>query len=186
MNVFLAEKEKKILLKVARNKLESILGISKEMDIIPEGRLAEKYGMFVTLKKNGNLRGCIGYIEGVKNLIEEVRELVISSAFNDSRFYPLQKEELPYITIEISVLTPFKRILPEEVVVGRHGLMIQKGFFRGLLLPQVALEWGFDREVFLDAVCQKAGLPSGCWMDSKCELYAFEAIVFSEEDFKDD
>jgi AmmeMemoRadiSam system protein A len=105
----------------------------------------------------------------------------ISSATDDPRFPPVTAAEVPYLHIEISVLTPMRPIQPEQVEVGRHGLMITKGPNSGLLLPQVPVEWNWSREEFLDSVCRKAGLPPGTWRDADAELLSFECEVWSEE-----
>ncbi len=149
----------------------------------PYPALKEPGGAFVTLHKYGELRGCIGTFQAEKPLYLVVKEMALSAAFNDPRFPPLSTEELPEVEIEISVLSPLARGKPEEVEVGRHGIYLIKGIFRGVLLPQVAVEHGWDRETFLDHVCLKAGLPPGCWRDPETEIYLFTAEVFSERDF---
>ncbi|MBN2430375.1 MAG: AmmeMemoRadiSam system protein A [Acidobacteria bacterium] len=145
--------------------------------------LTEPRGAFVTLKKEDHLRGCIGYIEAVKPLWETIGECTVSSASRDPRFPPVTADELPGIHIEISVLSPLQTIgHVEEIVVGEHGLLIRKGFHRGLLLPQVATEYGWNRREFLEHTCQKAGLPADAWQ-SGAEIRIFAADVFAEEDF---
>lgn len=139
-------------------------------------------GVFVTLKIAGELRGCIGTLAAEEGIPRTVAEFACNAAFHDPRFPPLTAGEWPGVEIEISVMTPPKKILPEEVVVGRHGLILESGFHRGLLLPQVATEWKFDRGQFLDALAQKAGLRPGAWKDPQARLYAFEAEVFGEEE----
>jgi len=138
-------------------------------------------GAFVTLKAGDNLRGCIGHVVGVVPLWRAVRDNAIAAAFEDPRFPPLAADELEHIRIEISVLTPLRRSSPEEIVVGRHGVLIERGPFRGLLLPQVATEYGWDRETFLDHTCRKAGLEPGCWRHPDTVISTFAAEVFGEE-----
>ena len=122
--------------------------------------LKEKRGAFVTLKKRGHLRGCIGYIKAVKPLWETVQEMAVAAAFHDPRFPSLKPDELKDLSFEVSVLSPLRRINDiNEIEVGKHGLYIVRGYNSGLLLPQVAVEYGWDRENFLAETCYKAGLP---------------------------
>jgi len=135
----------------------------------------------VTLRRrNGELRGCIGRIEATEPLYRTVQECAISAATRDYRFQPMHNAaELDDLVIEISVLSPFQRVQdPNEIEVGKHGLLIRQGYNSGLLLPQVAGERGWSREEFLRAVCMKAGLPSDAWR--RAELHKFTAEVFSE------
>jgi len=178
-NEFLTDSEKDSLLITARESLNCFFSNSS-YSIPTDGRLSESHGMFVTLKKNAALRGCIGYIKGFSALGNEAFDLARKAAFEDPRFPPLNENELKDLTIEISVLTPFEEISPEDVIVGEHGLYIKSGMNSGLLLPQVATEWGFDREQFLEAVCEKAWLSKDFWEKGDFKLYAFKAIVFSE------
>lgn len=143
--------------------------------------LLEHRGAFVTLKIAGRLRGCIGHVVGVAPLWQAVRDNAISAAFHDPRFEPLQADELPQTVIEISALTPLRRGTPDEVMVGRDGIMIERGPARGLLLPQVASELGWNRETFLDHTCRKAGLEPGCWRHPDTVISIFSAQVFGEE-----
>ena len=145
--------------------------------------LKEKRGAFVTLKKRGHLRGCIGYIKAVKPLWETVQEMAMAAAFHDPRFPSLKSEELKDLSLEISVLSPLQRIKNiNEIVVGKHGLYIVRGYNSGLLLPQVAVEYGWDRETFLRETCYKAGLPPQAWMDKETEIYFFSADYFGDLD----
>lgn len=142
-------------------------------------RLNEKRGAFVCIYKKGMLRGCIGTLEARAAMYKAVEEMAEASAFRDPRFRPVTEEELPYLEIEISILTPFRQIQdPEEVQVGPHGLVIRKGFQSGLLLPQVASERNWDRVTFLEETCRKAGLPRNAWKDKDTEIYIFSADVF--------
>jgi AmmeMemoRadiSam system protein A len=178
----LTEKGKETLLEVAKKSIESRL----KNESMPEFKsndpaLAEKRGAFVTIKKKGHLRGCIGYINAVKDLEATVKEMARAAAFNDPRFAPVTEGELPQLSFEISVLTPLKEIESmEEIVVGVHGLYITKGSFSGLLLPQVATEYQWDRKTFLEHTCQKAGLPPNSWKDKNTKIYVFSAEIFGD------
>lgn len=155
------------------------------------GELKEKRGVFITLKTHPGekLRGCIGFPEPVKPLIDAVIDAAISSATGDPRFYPVSPDELPHISIEVTVLTlptPVKADSPQErlneIEIGRHGLMIEKGLNRGLLLPQVPIEQGWNKEEYLEGISMKAGLPADAWMEKDTQLYRFEGIIFSEKE----
>ena len=137
-------------------------------------------GVFVTLKIEEELRGCIGTLSAEEGVPKTVSDFALQAGFHDPRFPPLEPEELPMIRIEISLLSPPRLVRPEDVVVGRDGLILEMGNRRGLLLPQVAREANFGREEFLAALCHKAGLPAGAWTDPRVKLYAFEAEVFGE------
>ncbi len=179
----LRPQDKVFLLKLAREAIRARLeNRPLKIEPPPSPALESPAGAFVTLHKEGKLRGCIGCFQSEKPLWQVVAEMAVSSAFNDPRFPPLEKEELTQIEIEISVLSPLQPGRPEEVKVGRHGVYLVRGPFRGVLLPQVATEHGWDRETFLDHVCLKAGLPPGCWQDPETELYLFTAEIFSEKD----
>ena len=141
----------------------------------------EPRGLFVTLHKGGALRGCIGTLAPTGDLTRVVSEFALRAAFEDPRFEPLSPDELPECRIEISVLTaPEPLAGPEAVEIGRHGLILEAGARRGLLLPQVATEWGFDAERFLDEVSRKAGLGPGAWRRPEAKVWTFQAEVFSE------
>jgi AmmeMemoRadiSam system protein A len=181
---YLDESQRKALLGIVRRTLEGYIGSGK---VPPEegapGTLAAPGAAFVTITKNGRLRGCIGYTEAVAPLFKVVQEGAVAAATEDPRFPPVTPKELPSLRVEISVLTPLFPIRPEEVEVGRHGLMVEQGRMRGLLLPQVPVELGWDRETFLDQVCVKAGLPPSAWKRG-ANLRAFTAEVFGEEEKK--
>jgi len=185
MNYSLNEKEKKILLKIVRQTLESYLKEGKIPEFKVESeKLKEKRGVFVTLKKNGELRGCIGRIVADTPLYLAVSQMAIEAATSDPRFRPVSFSELKDIEIEISVLSPFEKIKSlDEIVVGRDGLMIQKGFYSGLLLPQVPTEYGWDKKTYLEHLCLKAGLPPTAYNDKDVIIYKFTALVFSEKEF---
>ncbi len=144
----------------------------------PTERLKQSFGAFVTLRRGGQLRGCIGNVIGAGPLYQTVAGMARAAAFEDPRFPPLRKSELDELEYDISILSPLTRCPdPERVEIGRHGLMIRKGRFSGLLLPQVPVEWNWDRDTFLQQTCHKAGLPASAWRDPDAELYWFEAEI---------
>jgi AmmeMemoRadiSam system protein A len=177
----LSTAEKTALLELARKTLESYLANGAIPSYAANESLKQKKGAFVSLHLGDELRGCIGQLNPDSELFEVVQHCVISAAAEDTRFLPVTKDELPGLNIEISVLTPFQRIQRiEEIEVGRHGLYIAQAHFRGLLLPQVASQFGWDRITFLRQTCRKSGLPESAWQDPKTAIYTFEAEVFSE------
>jgi AmmeMemoRadiSam system protein A len=179
----LTDAEKDKLLRIARETLVSYLSRGTTPDyLVTEPTLLEELPVFVTLRhRNGDLRGCIGRIEACAPLYLAVQDCAISSATRDYRFPPVTRlAELDDLRIEISVLSTFRRIDdPEEIQVGRHGLLIKKGLQGGLLLPQVASDRGWNRAEFLRAICMKAGLPTDAWREA--DLSVFGATVFEEE-----
>jgi len=176
----LSDKDKAYLLDQVIKTIEAKIDGTKLPDDIPTSKiLLEKRGAFVTLKINGQLRGCIGLIRAAKPLYEAVREMALAAAFDDPRFPPLTKAEFASIEVEISVLTPLARVHDiDEIEVGRDGLMIRLDFHSGLLLPQVATEQGWDRKTFLEQTCLKAGLPKNSYKEKNAEIYRFSADVF--------
>ena len=176
----LSADEKAFLHRIARESIEARL-LSKKapsFDNLPTS-LKENRGAFVTLNKHGQLRGCIGRLAADRPLGEVVGEMAQAAAFQDPRFRPLTADELKDLEIEISVLTPFKRIAStDEIQVGKHGILMRNGGSSGLLLPQVATDYGWDRATFLEHTCQKAGLPRDAWKDKNTEIYIFSADVF--------
>lgn len=181
----LSDDAKVELLKLARLTIETYLKTGKKPDYKPKHKELKKIGAaFVTLEKHGRLRGCIGQIIAMEPLYKCVIDMAVSAAVNDPRFPQVTQSELEDIDIEISVLTPLQRVKKiDEIKVGRDGLYIKKGYYSGLLLPQVATDYGWNREEFLMQVCHKAGLPPMAWKESDAELYRFQAVVFSEGDF---
>ncbi|UCG52072.1 MAG: AmmeMemoRadiSam system protein B [Candidatus Latescibacterota bacterium] len=171
------------LLKLARHAVEQAVEIESDPPPRVEKQVfAELRGAFVTLKIDNQLRGCIGTIEAHKPLRDVVTEMARAAAMSDPRFTPLTKDELPGLGIEISVLSPLRRNRSQnEVEVGKHGLVIEKGMNRGLLLPQVATEHGWDVETFLSYTCEKAGLNRSAWRDEDTQIHTFTAEVFGEE-----
>jgi len=177
------ESQQELLLTIARQAIETQLQLRPAIQAFSEAFLRQPGAAFVTLKIGEELRGCIGSIEATESLGEAIMHCANSAAFRDPRFPPLTKEEYPLIHLEISVLSPFRRIQnPGEVIPGIHGLMISKSYYRGLLLPQVATENDWDRETFLSYTCRKAGLPPDAWKDRSTIIEIFTAEVFSEKD----
>lgn len=176
----LSEEEKETLKSIAHEAIQGrCLGKTIPHSEVESAKLQELRGAFVTLRKAGELRGCIGMIEGRSPLHETIRSMAVQAAFADPRFSPLKPEELDQITMEISVLTPLVRIHdPSEIQIGKHGLYIRKGYYSGLLLPQVATEQNWDRSAFLEWTCRKAGLSPQAWKDPEAELYIFSADIF--------
>ena len=172
--------ERVFLLDVAR---KAIAAAIEQREFRPEPltpNVAEPRGAFVTLMLNGQLRGCVGQILATDPLTHAVAHSAVSAAFGDPRFMPLTAAELPQVHIEISVLSPLKPIRPEDIRTGEHGLMVCCGGRRGLLLPQVATEFGWGAQMFLEQTCRKAGLPSDAWQQRGTELYGFTAEKFGE------
>lgn len=178
----LSDEEKRELLRIARASIEAALGGQDlPKPVVQSKTFEEPTGVFVTLKIGGELRGCIGYIEPRLPLVEAVKEVAQRAAFADPRFPPMTQKELEEADIEISVLSPVKRISNvNEIEVGKHGLIIEMGNHRGLLLPQVAVEHGWDRDTFLRYVCLKAGLPESAWTHPQALLSTFTTTNFSE------
>lgn len=184
----LSERTRQDLLSLARRALEA------HFSGAPPPRLgsdrAESFGqvraLFVTLRRRGQLRGCIGTLSPEGDLTRMVPRFALRAAFEDPRFPPLTSEELPECEIEISVLTPPAPVEdPAGIVIGRDGLIIEARGQSGLLLPQVATEWDFDRERFLAEVCRKAGLPPEAWREPGAQIWSFQAEVFGEEKGED-
>ncbi len=175
----LSKQEKKELLRLAYSAVNQYVREDKLPDYKPESvNLMQKCGAFVTIKKHGLLRGCIGFIEPFLPLHQAIMQASIYAACRDSRFLPVTQDELDDLTIEISVLTPLKKIAdPHVVTVGKHGLVIEKNGKKGVLLPQVAVENNWTRETFLEQACLKAGLPKNAWQ-AGADIFVFEAIVF--------
>jgi hypothetical protein len=182
-------KEGEYLVKLARQTIEGYLRDKRMPKVkdVPE-KLKEKAGVFVTLETYPakNLRGCIGYPEPVLPLVEALCKAAVSAATQDPRFPPLLPTELGSIIIEVSVLTKPELIkaspkeYPKEIVIGRHGLIAERGLNRGLLLPQVAVDEKWSKEEFLSHTCMKAGLLPDAWLQSGTKIYRFEGIVFTE------
>jgi len=172
--------ERSLLLDWARRSIHARF-VGERLNLsAPAPHLAEKRGAFTTLHKNDELRGCIGFVEAMEPLWRAIFETARAAAFQDPRFEPLTEAELAEIKIEISVMSPLFPIAPGEVTPGVHGLLISRGRLRGLLLPQVAVEYGWDRDTFLAQTCRKAGLQMDAWREG-ATIEAFTAEVFGEE-----
>ena len=178
----LTQEQREVLLRTAREALVAAVQGRAYAPTCDDPRLEQPAAAFVTLRKHGDLRGCIGVTEPRKPLIQTVAEMARAAGLEDFRFQPVEGREVPELTIEISILTPAERVKEvAEIEVGRHGLIIEQGRQRGLLLPQVPVEWGWDRETFLAQTCVKAGLRKDSWRTG-AEIYAFTAEVFGEEE----
>ena len=189
----ITDEEGEYMVKLARATIEAELGLREAPSRADAPKVTqEKCGIFVTLNKAGagshSLRGCIGYPYPVKRLLDALTESATNAAFDDPRFPPVKASEMERILVEISVLTPPETIrvaTPREhsshVKVGEDGLIVSRGMRRGLLLPQVATDWGWDPEEFLSQCCLKAGLPPDAWLLEGTEVQRFQAIIFAEE-----
>ena len=175
------------LVELSKETIKYFLDTGKTM-VKPEDypiELDEELGVFVTLNKNNNLRGCIGYAEPVKPAIDATMDVALSAAFNDPRFPQLSPEEFDELDFEVTVLTKPEMIIVahpdqyfDEIEIGRDGLIIQKGYAKGLLLPQVATENAFTTEEFLEHTCMKAGISADSWMDENCDVFKFQGQIF--------
>lgn len=178
----LSPDEKKEILRLARTALELHVRERRALDYATENRnLMTKCGAFVTLHMDGDLRGCIGYIEAYKPLYQTIIEMAQAASTKDPRFDPVTPEELSSIDIEISVLSPLAELKDLSLIeIGRHGLVVRQGYHSGLLLPQVATEYGWSADEFLAHTCMKAGLPADAYKNGATVLY-FSAQVFGEK-----
>lgn len=182
LEVKLTQDQKQELLNIARASItEGLATGTQMMPTTTQQELLERYPIFVTLKRDGMLQGCIGMTQARLPLYQAVAQMACAAAFEDPRFKPLKAEELPYTDIEISVLSPLKKIDdPAQIILGIHGVMVKRGDRTGLFLPQVATETGWSKEVFLNKLCrQKAQLPPDAWRDKKTELYVFRVLSFT-------
>ncbi|MCA8914617.1 MAG: AmmeMemoRadiSam system protein A [Planctomycetes bacterium] len=179
----LTEAEGREGLKLARRSLETFVRTGRRLQH-PEaftGGLAEPFGAFVTIhESSGALRGCIGHMIGDGPLGDLLIDLGISAGTRDPRFDPVREPELAGLKYEISVLSPMKKTHARDVTPGLHGLLIRSGHFSGVLLPQVAVEWGWGREEFLAETCRKAALPKDAWKETSTDIYTFTAQIFNE------
>jgi len=178
-----------LLVKTARAVIE---GYAREGKVPPKPQVSEELakprGVFVTLMRRGQLRGCIGYPLPTKPLIDALMDAAVSSATRDPRFPPVRPQELSEVIVEVSVLTEPEVIevkrpseYPKHVEIGKHGLIVEWSGFAGLLLPQVPVEWGWDVEEFLSQTCVKAGLPPDCWLQRDVKIKRFSAQIFKEK-----
>jgi len=175
--------ERRLLLLIAREAVTSFITTgSIPVREVKSEKLNAMFGCFVTIKMHGKLRGCIGNFTSDKPLHKLVQEMAASAATKDPRFYPMKKPDLEHFTLEISVLSPLQKIETiEEIHVGTHGIYMERSVYRGVLLPQVATEQGWDRETFLQQTAQKAGMGKDDWKENT-DIYIFSAEVFNEED----
>ena len=185
---FLTGAEEQILLQVARLTLEKWVREKKypsdkdleSYDITPA--LEQKTGVFVSIHKLGELRGCIGYVTGTTSILHSVIENTMNAASKDPRFPPIKEHELDIVDLEISVMTPLVEVKDVEAIeVGKDGLVVERGFHKGLLLPQVSKEWGWDKYEFLEQTCRKAGLPTDAYKKKDTKIMRFRAQVFGEK-----
>jgi AmmeMemoRadiSam system protein A len=177
----LSEADRQSLLELARRAIAEAFSLQKRGGCTPHsGVFAEKRGVFVTLHARGRLRGCIGVMEAFEPLGESIARCAASAAFKDPRFSPVTAEELAELQIELSLLSPPEPILPENIEIGKHGLLISLAAKRGLLLPQVAVQHKLSREQFLEETCRKAGLAPNAWQEPETQILGFTCEVFSE------
>ena len=177
----LSEADRQSLLELARRAIVEAVSSQKPAACIPHsGVFAEKRGVFVTLHARGRLRGCIGVIEAFEPLGESITRCAASAAFEDPRFSPVSQEEVRELQIELSLLSPPEPILPQNIEIGKHGLLISQAAKRGLLLPQVAVQHKLGREQFLEETCRKAGLAAHAWQEPETQILGFTCEVFSE------
>jgi len=182
----LNQEQRKKLLDIARRSIETYLKTSKKMEINEnDPLLSREMGSFVTLHEAGQLRGCIGNMVGSQPLYLTVRDMAVEAATGDPRFSPVKFAELKNIEIEISVLSPLEKVeSADKIEMGKHGVIVRRGFNSGVFLPQVATETGWTKEEFLSQLCsQKAGLPANAWKDKTTEIFIFTAEVFSEKEY---
>ena len=180
MDISAADQE--VLFRVARESIKAHLkGENAALPQATSKALSQPSGVFVTLHRGGRLRGCIGYLEAMKPLLAAVQEMAVAAAFQDPRFPPLRQDELADLDVEISVLSPMCQIKHiEEIQVGRDGIYLERDPCRGLLLPQVATEYGWDRTTFLKQTCVKSGLPPDAWEDPATRIFIFSAKILHE------
>ena len=177
-----SERDRTLLLRIARDAIAAHVTRQSHSALsnLQSAILARPAGAFVTLHKGGDLRGCIGHIEATEPLGKVVGRCAVAACSSDPRFPPVTPGELDAIDLEISLLGPLEPIAgPQDIVVGRDGLVVERGWQRGLLLPQVATEWGWDPETFLAHTCEKAGLPRDAWQNG-AKVWRFQAEVFGE------
>jgi uncharacterized protein len=186
----ISEEEGEFLVKLARKTIETYIKEGKIMAVPDETpqNLRQDMGVFVTINSQNQLRGCIGYPEPVKPLVKATIDVAIGAATQDPRFPRVNINELADITVEVSVLTLPKLLEAlkpseylEKISIGETGLIVEMGVYRGLLLPQVPIEWGWDVEEFLGNTCMKAGLSSNCWLQEGVKIYSFQSQIFEEK-----
>ncbi len=176
----ISEPDRKLIIDLARQTIAAAAS-GKELPAVPDEEVFRRDGgAFVTIKKNGSLRGCIGHFIGTGSLGKTIIEMAASAAVRDPRFAPVEPGEVDDLGIDISILSSMIPAAPAEVIPGTHGVYIKCGFRSGTLLPQVAVETGWDRETFLSHTCMKAGLSPDCWKKDDVQIFTYTAEVFSE------
>jgi AmmeMemoRadiSam system protein A len=177
----LSEADRRSMLALARRAITEAVSLQKSAEKIPRsGVFAEKHGVFVTIHRRGRLRGCIGIVDAFEPLSDSIARCAANAALHDPRFSPVRAEELPELEVELSLLSPLQPILPENIEIGKHGLLISQGPKRGLLLPQVAVEHRLGRDQFLEETSRKAGLSANAWQEPDTQILGFTCEVFSE------
>jgi AmmeMemoRadiSam system protein A len=178
----LSDTDRKSILELTRQAVTEAVCHKHQLQQLPHSEVFDQCrGLFVTLHVKRRLRGCIGVIEAKERLAETIARCAFSAALEDPRFNPMQREELLDMEVEVSLLSPLQPICQEEIEIGRHGLLIEQGIRRGLLLPQVAVEHHLDRERFLQETCYKARLPSDAWKSHRTRIYGFTCEIVQEE-----
>jgi AmmeMemoRadiSam system protein A len=181
----LVNDDRRTLLGIARRAVIEAVERGQLLQVAPlVGALADPSGVFVTLRRRARLRGCIGQVEAIEPIAQAVARCAMAAALDDPRFDPVLPPELAEIEIEISAISRLQKITLERIEIGRHGLMVTRGYQRGLLLPQVALEFRWTRERFLEETCVKGGMERQAWKDPTVRIEGFTAEVFSEIDLR--
>jgi AmmeMemoRadiSam system protein A len=181
----LGSREKQLLLEVARGALNLAAERRESLENLPNNVILQQPGgAFVTLHRRHRLRGCIGQLASRDPLVRVVAYCARAAALEDPRFEPVRLDEIAEIEIELSILSNLEEIAPDRIEVGTHGLVVSRGWQRGVLLPQVAEEFGWTAEIFLEEACVKAGLERQAWQDPAVRIHAFTAEVFSESRFR--
>jgi AmmeMemoRadiSam system protein A len=177
----LSESERKAILELAHQAVEEAVCHNRRLQTIPIlGVFERRSGVFVTLHVNKKLRGCIGVIQGREPLGESIVQCAGSAALEDPRFTRMRPEELKYLDVEVSLLSELELMRPEGIEIGKHGLLVEQGVYRGLLLPQVATEHHLDKEQFLAETCHKAGLRGDAWKNAGTRIYGFTCEIVAE------
>jgi len=178
-----SREERSLLLALAHESIAAALDNQEIPLEAPTPHLNQARGVFTTLYRCGQLRGCVGYVLPVTSVYRTVAETARAAAFEDTRFHAVTPQEVPELEVHLSILSPLHPIAPAQVEVGRDGLLVSMGARRGLLLPQVPVDYGWDRTTFLEQTCRKAGLPPDAWQQG-ATLEAFTAELFGDNDFK--
>jgi len=179
----LSEADRKAILELVRQAVEEAVCRNRRLEEIPQtGIFERRCGVFVTLHVGKRLRGCIGVIESKEPLGQSIARCAVSAALEDPRFTRMLPEEIGNFEIEVSLLSPLERIRPEAIEIGKHGLLVEQGLRRGLLLPQVALEHRLDKDRFLRETCRKAGLPDDAWKSPETRIYGFTCEIVGPEE----